>query len=123
MTQNDSGFTQRLQLARDVAAPAAARRFAHAFVGDNEYTDVVMLLVSELVTNVIAHTNSDVEVQLKQFDDRIRAEVSDRGSDTLELRHDDGEGGRGLRLVEALANRWGVDSLRQGKTVWFEIGA
>jgi anti-sigma regulatory factor (Ser/Thr protein kinase) len=123
VTDNTASATSWVQLPRDVSTPAAARRVARAFAGGNEHGDAIVLLVSELVTNVVVHTDSDVALQLGQFDDHVRVDVSDRGSGSVTMREADGAGGRGLRLVEALAARWGVDVDQDGKTVWFEVEA
>jgi anti-sigma regulatory factor (Ser/Thr protein kinase) len=124
VTEDTASAASSVALPCDVLAPAAARRFARAFVGENEHSDVVELLVSELVTNVVVHTDSGVELELRQFDHHVRVEVSDRGTGSVEIREaDGGPGGRGLRLVEAFAERWGVDARQPGKTVWFEVGA
>jgi len=123
VTGNSSSSTSSVELPCDVSSPAAARRLARAFAGRHENRDVIALLVSEVVTNVIVHTSSNVELHLSRFDGNVRVAVSDRGSGTVKIRDSDGAGGRGLQLVEALAQRWGVDARQDGKTVWFEVGA
>lgn len=56
----------------------------------------------------------------------VRVEVSDGDERLPVLRHagdeDEDENGRGLALLDAVVDKWGVDSRRQGgKTVWFEV--
>jgi serine phosphatase RsbU (regulator of sigma subunit)/anti-sigma regulatory factor (Ser/Thr protein kinase) len=89
--------------------------------------DSAVLLVSEMVTNVLVHTDVDAllvaEVTGEPGKRRIRAEVTD-GSDALPHRRHPGElasSGRGLVLVEMLADAWGVDPRGQGKSIWFEF--
>ena len=87
----------------------------------------VRLLVSEIVTNSVRHASADagdtIELRARVFPDRLRVEVSDRGSgfrrraqapDRLSV------GGWGLYIVDQFADNWGV--LRDDATrVWFEI--
>ncbi len=54
---------------------------------------------------------------------QIRVEVSDVSTLSPTIREPSPGGGRGLRLVEALADRWGVESRPDGKVVWFEVAA
>ncbi|MFJ7204415.1 ATP-binding protein [Streptomyces sp. NPDC098789] len=88
--------------------------------------DVAELLTTELVTNALVHTDQGAEVFAGLTATRLRVEVRDYAA-----RHprpfvptaDDGTHGRGLVLIQALADTWGVDSLggSTGKVVWFEI--
>ncbi|MEY2245814.1 SpoIIE family protein phosphatase [Streptomyces sp. BF23-18] len=89
--------------------------------------DSAVLLVSEMVTNVLVHTDADAllvaEVGGEPGKRRMRVEVTD-GSDALPHRRHPGElasSGRGLVLVEMLADAWGVDPRGQGKSIWFEF--
>ena len=81
--------------------------------------DDVLLVVSELVTNSVRHTEShDIDVHVETADGRIRVEVSDDGPgfDTSHPRGD----GLGLAIVEKIADRWGMD-LDGRFTVWVEL--
>nr|WP_225860554.1 SpoIIE family protein phosphatase [Streptomyces triticiradicis] len=89
--------------------------------------DSAVLLVSEMVTNVLVHTDADAllvaEVAGEPGERRMRVEVTD-GSDDLPHRRHPGElasSGRGLVLVEMLADAWGVDPRGEGKSIWFEF--
>ena len=82
-----------------------------------------MLLVSELVTNVIVHTSSDVELHLSRFDGHVRVEVSDRAERHVKIRDSDAAGGAVDSSSRRSRQRWGVDARQDGKTVWFEVGA
>ncbi|MEU4085682.1 SpoIIE family protein phosphatase [Streptomyces aureus] len=89
--------------------------------------DSAVLLVSEMVTNVLVHTDADAllvaEVAGEPGGRRMRIEVTD-GSDDLPHRRHPGElasSGRGLVLVEMLADAWGVDPRGEGKSIWFEF--
>ncbi|UQX05205.1 ATP-binding protein [Streptomyces sp. RerS4] len=90
--------------------------------------DVAELLVTELVTNALVHTDQGAEVSASVRADRLRVEVRDFNPQRIHPyvpSADDGTHGRGLLLVEALADAWGVDplALGRGKVVWFELDA
>jgi hypothetical protein len=89
--------------------------------------DSAVLLVSEMVTNVLVHTDGDAllvaEVTGEKGDRRLRVDVAD-GSDELPHMRRPGElasSGRGLMLMEMLADAWGVDPRGEGKNIWFEL--
>jgi anti-sigma regulatory factor (Ser/Thr protein kinase) len=87
----------------------------------------VRLLVSELVTNSVRHSQAGaadpIELRVAVFADRLRVEVSDHGAGfQRRVRAPErGSGsGWGLYLVDQLADRWGV-SRDEATHVWFEI--
>lgn len=87
--------------------------------------DVAALLVSEVATNALVHGSGDVRVQAVATSVLLRVEVSDDdpGLPAPRQARDLDEGGRGLALLDALAQRWGTDARPDGKTVWFELSA
>jgi serine phosphatase RsbU (regulator of sigma subunit) len=96
---------------------------------DEEKVYSAVLLVSEMVTNVLVHTDGDalLVAEVTPAKDgavrRLRAEVTDV-SDELPHKRRPGEmasSGRGLMLMEMLADAWGVDPRGQGKSIWFEL--
>jgi len=104
-------------------APAAARHFAVATLnawGAGDLAGDVALVVTELAANAIVHARSAFIVILSVHDDVLRISVRD----AVPL---DGAGLRaaplhGLAVVDALASRWGVESLgNAGKTVWVDL--
>jgi signal transduction histidine kinase len=112
------------------APPSAgeARRFVGACLdrwGVLVDDDDVVLMVSELITNACRHAATDSTVHLVVTDGCLRVEVHDGSPEPVHLReHSSGaETGRGLRIVDSLARRWGVDRGVDGKTVWFEVPA
>jgi anti-sigma regulatory factor (Ser/Thr protein kinase) len=117
-----------LTLDRTTAAPEQARRHVRALALDLgvERTDDAMLLVSELVTNAVKYGPVDGEIRLIVDQDarRTRFTVHDPGAGPLpEMRPattlpQEG-GGHGLRLVDAVSDRWGVE--RGSTRVWFEL--
>ncbi|MFD7555918.1 MULTISPECIES: ATP-binding protein [unclassified Streptomyces] len=88
--------------------------------------EVAELLITELVTNALVHTDQGAEVSASLDAGRLRVEVRDyanRRPRPYVPTADDGTHGRGLVLVQALADDWGVDApdLGGGKVVWFEL--
>ncbi|MEV7780818.1 SpoIIE family protein phosphatase [Kitasatospora sp. NPDC088351] len=99
-----------------------------------EVVDDAVVLVSELVTNAVVHAGTAAEVCCLREDASVRIEVTDhhpeRGlpsfADVPVTASDryadpDGEGGRGLLMCSALAERWGVEYAAGCKTVWFRL--
>ena len=85
----------------------------------------VALLVSELVANAVLHGRTDFDVTATREADVVRIDVTDRCPTPPSMKRYGPEAptGRGLRLVDLLAHRWGVEPEvpGPGKTVWFEI--
>jgi DNA-binding response OmpR family regulator len=114
---------------QDAQSARAARRFVTQALSDwagdgGDLTDTVTLLVSELVTNAVVHAGSDVEVMVRLTATAARIEVTDTSVESIAPRDAaaDEDSGRGLALVETLAERWGVrPAPGGGKTVWFEV--
>jgi len=103
-----------------------ARQFARRAAGDSSADiDTLVLLVSEVVTNAVLHARSDIRLDVLPGRDMVRVEVHDRSPVEPRVHHfhlTSGTG-RGLRMLEQLARRWGVESdPRGGKFVWFEVG-
>jgi two-component sensor histidine kinase len=108
----------------DRSAGRAARRTLVAEGLDPDLDHTVCLLVSELVTNCVRHaglTDGDRIVMAARLgDDWARVEVRDPGPGfSPDVRHD--AAGFGLRMLDTLATRWGVDVDDHGTRVWFEI--
>lgn len=86
----------------------------------------VQLLVSELVTNSVRHSGSSEPIHLRAWlgSGGLRVEIADGGSSfeagPAGAAGHDGEGGRGLMILDALAERWGVSHDARSR-VWFEI--
>jgi hypothetical protein len=110
--------------------PAQARR-TRRFVaeqmaswGRQDLTDDVAVVAAELTTSALLHTSGQARLALHPIPHGVRVEVHDH-SRALLLPGPDAPGGepyrRGLRLVEALTSRWGVDPDPAGKTVWAEL--
>ncbi|MFI7012545.1 ATP-binding protein [Streptomyces sp. NPDC050145] len=95
--------------------------------GDPGQSEIAELLTSELVTNALVHTDREAEITATVRPDGLRVEVRDYTGRRPEPRTrpaDDGTHGRGLFLVESLADAWGVSAPGAGdpgKVVWFEL--
>jgi anti-sigma regulatory factor (Ser/Thr protein kinase) len=94
---------------------------------DPDQTDAAALLVSELVTNVLVHTDEDAVLTAclrgAPGNRRLRVDVGDRNDDMPHPRTP-GElasSGRGLLLIQQLSDAWGVNPHGDGKTIWFEL--
>ncbi|MEU4267958.1 SpoIIE family protein phosphatase [Streptomyces sp. NPDC026092] len=112
---------------RIAAARQHMRQLLHDWT-DEDQIDSAVLMVSEMVTNVLIHTDGDALLVAEVTCDdaskrRMRVEVSD-ASDELPHKRHPGEmasSGRGLVLMEMLAHAWGVDPRGEGKSIWFEL--
>ncbi|GHF94518.1 SpoIIE family protein phosphatase [Streptomyces filamentosus] len=111
---------------RIAEAREQVRQLLHDWT-DGDQLDAAVLMVSEMVTNVLVHTDGDAlltaEVACGGKGRRLRVEVSD-ASDELPHKRHPGEmasSGRGLVLMEMLADAWGVEPRGEGKTIWFEL--
>jgi serine/threonine-protein kinase RsbW len=125
-----SGIGARTLLREFPSTPGAVAGAHHALetvraeLGDRIHT-AAELLVSELVTNSVKHsvaTNGVIELLACISPAVVHVEVSDdgQGFEPQPMAHDDVESGRGLQLVQELADRWGRPTgLRT--SVWFEI--
>ncbi|MFD8230088.1 ATP-binding protein, partial [Streptomyces massasporeus] len=89
-----------------------------------ECAEVVLLIVSELVTNACRHSPGPVDLRITWNDHVLTVEVDDRGEGVPVLvdEEDRGAGGGfGMGLIDALADGWGVEPQGDGKTVYVRI--
>ena len=96
--------------------------------GLQELTDAVQLCVSELVANVITHVGvgTPTTLAVSMNGTHLRVEVHDpdpRSLPTLIDATDDAEAGRGMALVTATTDRWGVELRGDRKVTWCEFAA
>lgn len=114
-----------LPLNQDNRVAGQARQFTRAKLREwklSALTELAELLVSELVTNALTHTDRPRQLRLL-YDRALTVEVADSDTRTPVRRGPDEfeEGGRGIRLVDQLAHRWGSRATPHGKVVWFEL--
>ncbi|WP_411073624.1 ATP-binding protein [Streptomyces sp. cmx-4-7] len=114
------------------AVPPARRRVRALAQGlglalDDDMLASIELLAGEVIANAVRHTDGSCVVCLRWTDTRLRVEVTDSGNADAELLAQvagpDDENGRGLLLVESIADAWGIVPDPAGKTTWFEISA
>ncbi|MGP4043293.1 SpoIIE family protein phosphatase [Streptomyces sp. 2A115] len=114
------------------------RELLHDWASGDQ-VDSAVLLVSEMVTNVLVHTDTDALLVAELTGGRgatgqtgttgsgdsrrLRVEVTDCSDDLPHKRHpgEMASSGRGLMLMELLADAWGVDPRGEGKSIWFEL--
>jgi anti-sigma regulatory factor (Ser/Thr protein kinase) len=115
------------EFGKEPDAPKRARRAVRELVDDpcDPIADAVTLAASELVANVIQHTSDggtmrawdpkpDVPLRLEVEDhDPLVPQPATPGADQVS--------GRGLKIVDGVADAWGVEPTAQGKVVWAEF--
>jgi serine/threonine-protein kinase RsbW len=83
--------------------------------------DAVVLVVSELVTNVVEHTASQPQLQVTDLGDTIRVSVHDAEPTGPVLRSGGYRGGFGLQIVARIASAWGWETTTEGKVIWADV--
>lgn len=125
----------QLEVDPDPAEVGRARRWARARLlgsgirADEPRAETLLLLISELVTNAVVHTGCPAVLRMlfpvPAFADNgtVRVEVADASGRPPAPRHAQGDdtGGRGLELVDGLADRWGWQREGAGKRIWCEV--
>ncbi|MFJ9644249.1 SpoIIE family protein phosphatase [Streptomyces sp. NPDC101206] len=112
--------------ARIAGARRQIRELLHDWA-DPEQVDSAVLMVSEMVTNVLVHTDGDALLVAEAVGEpggrRLRIEVADSSDELPHVRHpgEMASSGRGVLLMEMLADAWGVDPRGEGKSIWFEL--
>lgn len=116
-----------------LGAVAEARRAVREALGRWDLLTLLPdteLLVSELVTNALLHAGTQTALTVAVAEGTLEVGVTDLASrsplprDLAEAPSEDwrAEGGRGLGLVDKVADEWGVVVLPVGKQVWFRLG-
>ena len=132
-TEGNSVKTETRQFPATAGSVARARRFLlqHVPAGCDDGPDLLALMLSELATNAVQHAATEFEVTITLGEPArdgsgsvwVRVGVSDEapGYPAPEEPAADAPHGRGLRIVESLADSWGIEVQRgrPGKTVWF----
>jgi anti-sigma regulatory factor (Ser/Thr protein kinase) len=124
--------TVETQLPNSVGSPQLARAFLRSTLSTwklDGFGHVTDLLVSELVANVVTHVGAAMTLRVQRGASSVRVEIDDPSPEIPVLQHPDAaeEHGRGVLLVDQLADAWGVEPRTDGgggaggKTVWFEL--
>jgi anti-sigma regulatory factor (Ser/Thr protein kinase) len=116
----------RYRFEHDARAAGQARKQLDPLLSDPDdvIADDVRLATSEMVTNVVAHTDGGGEMRAwdPTPDVPFRVEVEDRSPAPAAIPPDTPEvGGRGLAIVAAISDDWGSEQNLHGKTVWAEF--
>jgi anti-sigma regulatory factor (Ser/Thr protein kinase) len=100
-----------------------ARRFValHTPTVDSATASTLAVLTSELVTNAVLHARTALQVGVAREGQDLLIGVGDRGNGhpAQQPASETATQGRGLRLIDGLADRWGITRYEGGKTVWF----
>ena len=127
--QGPSGLRMRLGSGPDAAADARRAIAQRRADLDPPLMETLRLLVTELVTNSVRHTDCDsLTLRVAIGKSAVLTEVADEGPgfdlEDIEIEtaeSHDPDGGWGLFLVERLAREWGVKEDHGSKRVWFEL--
>lgn len=123
-TKSDATAAATIQLAPESGAPRRAREFLTRFVcseGAEQYAEDGRVVVSELVTNAVRYSRTEMSVDLELTGAGLVVGVYDDGPGEPRITPATQRGlsGRGLVLVARLASEWGVQfAERGGKRVW-----
>jgi anti-sigma regulatory factor (Ser/Thr protein kinase) len=109
-------------------APRAARHFAAEVLARwghaSTLLEDVKLVVTELATNAVRHGRSAFSVEIHPHGACVRVSVRDASRARPTPRDNPmAPSGRGLRLIDAIAARWGAEIAGDGKVVWAELRA
>jgi anti-sigma regulatory factor (Ser/Thr protein kinase) len=118
--------SRHIELVVDTQAAWMARRFVKATLDDwrcYALVDELNLAVSELVTNAVIHARSDIGLTLVDQGDCVQVRVRDRVNSPPRKRFPgaDDTGGRGILLIERIADHWGIEPEPPGKVVWLDL--
>jgi anti-sigma regulatory factor (Ser/Thr protein kinase) len=121
---DDARTVRELLLAPEPASARLARRALMDVMTEEGLADRAFdaaLAVSEIVTNAVLHGRKPITLRFRVATDGIRVEVHDGSpvSPAFSMLDPTAVTGRGLMLVSAAADSWGVDPDENGKTVWF----
>lgn len=98
----------------------AVRRFVAGALPGGFRSDDIVLTASELATNVVRCARTHFSVLVLCDNDRALLEVSD-GSSTISAIEGLVDHRWGLRAIEAVSDRWGIESTATSKTLWVEF--
>ncbi|MGW6022457.1 SpoIIE family protein phosphatase [Streptomyces sp. NPDC055099] len=118
--------TAETGLESEAVSIPAGRRFLRAKLAEwglTAQTDTALLLASELLTNAFLHARGPFNLRVWHSVRELGVEITDHTTPRprARLAESTEEDGRGLLLVEALADAWGTRPTTTGKTVWFTM--
>ena len=123
-------MSDTLRLEHGIEAPGHARRWIIQRCQDwqcpADLADAAALLVTELVTNVFLHARTDCLIHATFDHSTLQVTVTDADKNELFIHPTsvNAEDGRGLAILEAVADTWGIQHQDgSGKSVWFHLTA
>ena len=118
-------MTSTARFPANFGSPAAARRFVARVLArrPQPVRERVTLLVSELATNAVKHARSSFSVSIEETTEDIRIEVRDTGAGrpVVGAPEPRDASGRGLFIVQAMSDDFGIEADRGEKRVWFTV--
>ncbi|MGB8651768.1 MAG: ATP-binding protein [Mycobacteriales bacterium] len=124
-----SGLRARFDLVPELPSARAGRHAVAALLtgwGLPRFAiDDAVLIVSELVTNAVIHAREEasLELEVAYAESWLRVSLAD-GSAVRPLAREaarEDESGRGMAIVAALSDSWGVEDHHGGKRIWFQV--
>ena len=117
-----------LEIEPRLDAAAVARRYVRARLaawGLDELTDPVLLLTSELVTNGLLHSGAPLVLSVERDGVGVLVDLADGSSVPPVKRRQSSTAmtGRGVQLLDLVADSWGWTPTDTGKRVWFRVTA
>ena len=109
-----------------VHAPRAARELAAEACATWNLPRAVVpaeIIASELVTNAVRHAGTVVDLRITRREQELRVSVQDRNPQPARLQtpSESDDHGRGLLIVDSVAQRWGCEPVIGGKVVWAAV--
>jgi anti-sigma regulatory factor (Ser/Thr protein kinase) len=115
----------RLSFDHDTDSSALRHQAQHRLIfwQPADLVEDTLLVVTELVQNVIQHTGGGGELALSRDSEAVLVEVFDSSRDEPRVYPPDPRrvGGRGMLMVAAMSQAWGIRPTRTGKIVWVEM--
>lgn len=124
---DDASFERVWRFPAEIARVTEARRLAIAALRARGLSGVTLedseLAIAELTANAVVHGRSSFSLTVRLDAHRLRVEVADASPHVpiVRVMREDATSGRGLHLLGALADRWGIDETPGGKVVWMEV--
>jgi anti-sigma regulatory factor (Ser/Thr protein kinase) len=118
-------FQTELALEAKAESVRASRDLVRRTLGsvDSELAEVAAILTNEVVANAIRHGRPPIALSVVGDDELVVIAVADSGPGLPVMGRTDrtAESGRGLMILEAFSDGWGVAPLPEGKQVWFRL--
>jgi anti-sigma regulatory factor (Ser/Thr protein kinase) len=119
-------LTARSSFPPELRSVTDARRFLRTTLGSwgaDAWEWAGSQVITELATNAVIHTRAQFDVEVNLRNDVLRLLVADTSPRLPVKRMHSAEAttGRGMTLIEALGQAWGIEERSAGKAVWCEL--